>query len=384
MSPTPAAAQAAAVLPDYAGANLVGVVPGLMARPGQRPDWIPEAARDAEQVVLLVLDGLGWNQLQERLDRAPELAALSGHEITSVAPTTTACALTSLVVGAPPARHGIVGYRVAVETPTGHEVMNVLKWRTPSGDARPWVDPATFQSADPFGGRPVPVVSKADFAGTGFTVAHQRGSRQVGWYQVSGMTVETAALVAAGEPFVYAYYDGVDRIAHIHGFGPHYDAELLAADRIVGDLLDVLPPSAALVVTADHGQVQVGAAIVELDATVMEKVAMVSGEPRFRWLHTPTGSPEDVAELEVRCRELYGHQAWVATYAQVEADGWLGGPVSAEVRPRLGDVALVPFEAVAYVEPGDGVENRLMCRHGSLTAEEMFVPLIAGRGRLRA
>lgn len=384
MSLTPAAAGTTAVRPDYRAANLVGVVPGLMAPAGRRPDWIPAAARDADQVVLLVLDGLGWIQLQERLDRAPEMAALAGHRITSVAPTTTACALTSLVVGAPPARHGIVGYRVPVDTPHGTEVMNVLKWRTPSGDARPWVDPATFQSADPFGGRPVPVVSKADFAGTGFTDAHQRGARQVGWYQVSGMAVETAALVAAGEPFVYAYYDGIDRIAHIHGFGPHYDAELVAADRIVGDLLDGLPPTAALVVTADHGQVQVGAAIVVLDPRVMERVAMVSGEPRFRWLHTPTGAPAEVSELEGLCRDLYGHQAWVATYDQVEAEGWLGGPVSPEVRRRLGDVALVPFDPIAYVEPGDGMEHRLMCRHGSLTAEEMFVPLIAGRGRLRA
>lgn len=372
-----------AVLPEYGGANLVGVVPGLMAPSGGRPGWIPAAAGDAEQVVLLVLDGLGWTQLQTRLHLAPGLASLSGRAITSVAPTTTACALTSLVVGAPPARHGIVGYRLVVDGPTGPEVMNVLKWRTPSGDARPWVDPATFQRADPFGGRPVPVVSRADFAGTGFTDAHQRGARQIGWYQVSGMAVETAALVAAGEPFVYAYYDGIDRIAHIQGFGPHYDAELVAADRIVGDLLDVLPRTAALVVTADHGQVQVGAAVIELDRRVMEKVAMVSGEPRFRWLHTPTRSDAEISDLQAICRDLYGHQAWVVTYDEVEADGWLGGPVSPEVRSRLGDVAIVPFEPVAFLEPGDAAENRLMCRHGSLTADEMFVPLIAGRGRLR-
>ena len=46
----------------------------------------------------------------------------------------------------------------------------------------------------------------------------------------------SARLLRAGEPFVYAYYDGVDKVAHERGFGPYYDAELRAADRLVGDL----------------------------------------------------------------------------------------------------------------------------------------------------
>ncbi|MBV9662062.1 MAG: alkaline phosphatase family protein [Acidimicrobiales bacterium] len=370
------------MLPDYGGANLAGVVPALMEPPGQRPGWLPELARDADQVVVLVLDGLGWLQLQERLGRVPNLASMAGRPITSVVPSTTATALTSLVTGVPPAVHGIVGYRVVVPGPSGPEVMNVLKWKSPSGDARPFVDPNHFQLTDPFGGRPVPVVSKADFAGTPFTEAHQRGARQVGWYQPSGLAVEVGQLVAAGEPLIYAYYDGIDRIAHIQGFGPFYDAELIAVDRIVGDVLAVIPPDCALMVTADHGQVQVGANVVELDDGVLGKVAMQSGEARFRWLHTPGGSEEEAERLATQVAERYGHQAWVATYAEVEAQGWLGGPLTGELRARVGDVALVPFEPVAFLEPGEATESRLVCRHGSLTEDEMLVPLVAARGRL--
>ncbi len=370
------------MLPDYLGANLTGVVPGLMAPPDQRPGWLPAAARTAEQVVLLVLDGLGWRQMQERLTAIPHLASLRGGPITTVAPSTTACALTSLVVGAPPAVHGIVGYRVVVTGPTGPEVMNVLKWRTPSGDARAFVDPTTFQTGAPFGGRRVPVVSRAAFAGTAFTDAHQRGARQVGWYELSGLPVDVRAAVGDGEPFVYAYYDGIDRIAHVYGFDPHYDAELVAVDRLVGDLLDTLPASVALVVTADHGQVEVGPSVVQLEGDVMRLVSMVSGEARFRWLHTFSGEPDDARLLADHCLERFGHQAWVVTYDEMEAEGWLGGPLSPEVRARLGDVALVPFEAVAYLEAGEASENKLVCRHGSLTDDEMFVPLIASQGRL--
>jgi hypothetical protein len=260
--------------------------------------------------------------------------------------------------------------------------MNVLKWRTKSGDARPFADPATFQRLPPFGGRSVPVVSKAGFIGTGFTDAHQRGARQVGWFEPSALPVDVRRVVAEDEPFVYAYYDGVDRTAHVYGFDAHYDAELVAADRLVSDLLDVLPGSVAVVVTADHGQVDVGPRLVELDRSVTEHVALQSGEPRFRWLHCASKEPGAPDRLAAQCRSLYGDQAWVATYAEVSAAGWLGGPVDDELRPRLGDVALVPFAPVAFMEPGEAAESRLVCRHGSLTPAEMYVPFVAALGRL--
>jgi hypothetical protein len=331
-------------------------------------------------VVLLVVDGLGWMQLQDRMDLAPSLASMVGGPITSVAPSTTACALTSLVAGVPPVDHGIVGYRVVVEGPRGPEVMNVLKWRTSSGDARPFVDPSTFQSAEPFLGRPVPVVSRADFAGTAFTEAHQGNARQVGWVLPSGLAVEVRNCLEAGEPLVYAYYDGIDRVAHVKGFGQHYDAELMALDRIVGDLLDVLPDGAALVVTADHGQVEVGARAVELDRALHHLVDLVSGEARFRWLHAKDGTPRGVGALADRAREIYEREAWVLTRQEIEDRAWLGGRMSPRLRARVGDVALIPFMPVGYLDHDEG-ETALVCRHGSLTAAEMLVPLVAAPSR---
>ncbi len=57
---------------------------------------------------------------------------------------------------------------------------------------------------------------------------------------------------------MYAYYEGIDKVAHAQGLGDYFDDELRAVDRLVGDVLAVLPPGAVLVVTADHGQVDVG------------------------------------------------------------------------------------------------------------------------------
>ena len=54
------------VLPDYAGACISNIVPALLDGSIEAPSWIPPVALEADQVVLLVLDGLGWEQLQAR------------------------------------------------------------------------------------------------------------------------------------------------------------------------------------------------------------------------------------------------------------------------------------------------------------------------------
>jgi hypothetical protein len=349
-----------------------------MAPPGQRPSWIPEVARNARQVVLLVLDGLGWRQLDDNRCHAPTLSAMVGGPVTSVVPTTTATALSSLVTGSAPAAHGMVGYRLRVRGPEGaDEVLNVLRWRTRSGDARSFVPPVGFCRIPAFGGSPVPVVSRIEFTGTGFTTAHQGGAREVGYAVPSGMAVEVRRELAAGAPFVYAYYDGVDKVAHRSGLGEHYQAEVRAADRLVADVLSVLPPGAALVVTADHGQVSVGDRTSVLAPQVVAAATLISGEARFRWLHAAPGAHSDLLDA---ARDTYGHESWVASADEVIDEGWFGGPLEPEVRQRIGDVAVVPFAPVGYLDPDDTGDVRLICRHGSLTAEEMLVPLVAASG----
>ncbi len=365
------------VLPDYDGASLVNVVPSLLSLVGRghpegdRPAWLPAPVTEARQIVLLVLDGLGWEQLQQRRALAPTLAAAVGGPITSVAPSTTAAALTSLTTGLPPAAHGVLGYRVQLHG----GIFNVLKWRLDGVDARQRVPSSSFQPHPPFPGAPgTPVVSKVEFASTGFTAAHLGGAVLHGWHTSSGMKVEIARVVASGAPFVYAYYDGIDRVSHSSGLGEHYDAELTSVDRMVADLLETLPPEAVLVVTADHGQVHVGRTIEVVGGDLMDAVTLMSGEGRFRWLHTRAGAAEDVAQA---ARAAYGHVAWVYTRDEVIEHGLLGGEPLPAVADRLGDVALVPFDDTAFLDPADTGEQRLVGRHGSLTSAEMYVPLLA-------
>jgi predicted AlkP superfamily pyrophosphatase or phosphodiesterase len=348
-----------------------GIVPALFA-PGNAagPDWIPEPATQAAQVVLLVVDGLGWEQLQERRHVAPTLCGMTGGAITTVAPSTTATALTSITTGLTPGEHGLVGYRIDV----GGEVVNLLRWSTRHGDARRQVEPKITQPFVPFLGERVPVVGKAELEGSAFTEAHLRGSVPVGWRATSSMPVIVGNLLRAGERFVYAYYDGIDKIAHERGFGPFYDAELRAVDQLVADLLGVLPRGAALLVTADHGQVHVGERVVTPHADVLRLVRSQSGEGRFRWLHAKPGA---AADLLAAARQHHDAVAWVHSRAELIENGWFGPVVSPPVAARYGDVAVAAFEPVTFDDPLDSGPFPLVCRHGSLTSAEMLVPLLA-------
>jgi predicted AlkP superfamily pyrophosphatase or phosphodiesterase len=363
--------QTAPIVPDYGGACLSNVMPVLLERPDDRPDWMPPAALDADRVVLLVIDGLGWEQMQTRRHLMPTLSSMDGGPILSVLPTTTATALTSLTTGLTPGEHGVVGYRVHVHG----EVLNVLRWTTAAGDARQTIPAQKVQSSLPFLGHRPPVITRAEFARSGFTHAHLDGVRFNGYRMASSLVTEISRLTRSSEPFVYAYYDGVDKVSHEYGLGAHYDAEVAAVDRLVGDVLEAAAPGTAVVVVSDHGQVEVGDNVVPIAFEVIAHVSLQSGEGRFRWLHARPGRASLLVEASI---EAHGDTAWVRTRDQVVDEGWFGTYVSAEALARLGDVALVARADVAFIEPTDTGPFDLIGRHGSATAAEIRVPLLAG------
>lgn len=361
------------IIPDYGGANVRGIVPALLGPASWSsglPTWMPEPVASSKAVVLFVLDGLGWDQLQHHRDLMPTVASMVGGPVHTVAPTTTATALTSITTGLTPAEHGLVGYRIVL----GGEVVNLLRWSVEDQAVRRSHPPRDVQPFDPFLGQTVPVVSVAELETSAFSEAHLRGADPVGWRAASSIAVQARLEVEDGKRFVYCYYGGIDKIAHERGFGEFYEAELRAADRLVADVLAALPTGTALLVTADHGQVQVGDRIVTPSPQMLDGVVLQSGEGRFRWLHTSKGAIDDVAAA---ARSELGHLAWVVTREQMLDEQWFGPAMAPAVRSRLGDVALVAFEPVSFHDPADTGPFELICRHGSLTSAEVNVPLLA-------
>jgi hypothetical protein len=359
------------LLPSYDGACITNVVPALLHPPDRAPAWLPAAAFEAERVVLLVIDGLGWTQMATRTALTPVLAGLQGGPVTTVAPSTTATALTSITTGLPPGQHGTVGYRMAVDG----EVLNVLRWNTAAGDARQSIPPTKIQPLPAFGGQRPPAVTRAEFATSGFTAAHLDGTRFTGYRTLGTLVAEVVRLARAGEPLVYAYYEGLDKVSHEYGLGAPYDEELRWIDHLVSALLESLPAGTVLLVTADHGQVEVGDHVLELPGDVLTHVAMQSGEGRFRWLHARSGRGQALLDAAT---DLLGEHAWVRSRAASIAEGWFGPIVTPSAEGRLGDVMLAAKGDVAFHDPNDTGPYELMGRHGSVTEDEMLVPLLAG------
>jgi hypothetical protein len=297
------------------------------------------------------------------------LSSLAGGPITTVAPTTTSTALTSIATGLTPGEHGVVGYRINVHG----EVLNILRWSVAGRDARTSIPPDKVQDAPSFAGHRPAIVTRAEFRTSGFTDAHLHGARFNGWRTMGTLVGETARLLRENEPFVYCYYDGIDKVAHEYGLGDVYDHELRSVDRMVGDLIDVLPPGAALVITADHGQVDVGDNMITPAPEVMAQVASQSGEGRFRWLHAVRGSERSLLDA---AQSAHHDVAWVVGLEQILDEHWFGPTVTSDARARLGDVALVPFAPVAFHDADDTGPYVLLGRHGSMTSAEVMVPLL--------
>ena len=255
------------------------------------------------------------------------------------------------------------------------EILNVLRWQASGRDARASIPPDKVQVNEPFAGHRPPVVTRAEFRETGFTRAHLDRTRLTGYRVSSTLVTEVDHLLRRGEPFVYAYYEGIDKVAHEYGLGDFYDAELRNVDRIVADILEVLPPGAVLVVTSDHGQVDVGDRIITPAPEVMTHVDQQSGEGRFRWLHARPGHARHLLEAAT---DHHADTGWVVSVDQIVDERWLGPVVIDPARRMLGDVALVARDPVSYHDPADGGPFELIARHGSLTVDEMLVPLLVG------
>jgi hypothetical protein len=223
------------------------------------------------------------------------------------------------------------------------------------------------------------VVSNAKFADSGFSQAHLRGSAFLGYTDARGLVEQVGAGLRAGAPLVFAYLADVDRTAHECGMDHEvFMAALATADEVVGGIRRMLPGSGALIVTADHGHVTADPAERVDLAPLAPLVAATAGSARFRYLHARPGAAR---ELHAAAGELAGDRAWILDRDALVASGWLGPRVSPVLAGRLGDVVMVARGAATMVDAAEGRINTLVTVHGSVTADEMLVPLLSARGQ---
>ena len=355
------------IIPSGGEMSVSSIVPAIVMR--KSTSLVSEAVLASQSIVLFVVDGLGWHQIDRYRDQLPCLGEALGTPITTVAPSTTAAALTSICTGVLPGEHGVVGYKI--DTPQG--LLNCLRWTAGSKSMLKDLPPIDFQPVEPFLGARPPVVTRAEFRVSGFTQAHLRNGEFCGWWSPATLVTEIADQVKSGSPFVYAYYDGLDKVAHVHGMQRHYLDELKFVDALVERIIEELPEDVALLLTADHGMVEVGDQVFDLDEELVQRTSGTSGEARFLWLHAKDGRAEGLLEAA----QAHSDVAWIVAIEQILDECWFGAHVTPEARMRMGEVAIVAREPVALMDPRQPDAPQLVARHGSMTREEMLVPFIS-------
>jgi hypothetical protein len=377
--------------PAYGEATLADVLPGAASalgvpvhRDGLPPDplGLTEALAGAGRVAVLLVDGLGADLLRRHADVAPTLAALSTPvgDISAPCPSTTPVSLATLGTGLPPGSHGILGF--VTEVPGEGRLLNHVRW-TDDPDPRSWQPQRTvFEQATAAGVR-TSAVGPSLFAGSGLTEAVYRGADYPGSYSPGDLVAGLLhAVGSAPRTLAYGYIAELDLTGHLRGLdSPAWRAQVAIIDRMVEQVVDGLPDDAALLVTADHGMLDIPDDTrldVEDEPDLMDGVRLLAGEPRARYVHTEDGAADDVLH---RWRESLGHRAWVTSRDEAVASG-IFGPVTDEAAGRIGDVVVLARGTWAFTAPlSEPGPSSLAAYHGSLTETELAIPLLLARGR---
>lgn len=376
-------------IPRYGEASLAEVVPSVLAAFGLSRFENRLELEPVSSVALLVVDGLGWEQLLANPDAAPFMAdaAGGGRALTAGFPATTSASLGSLGTGLTPGQHGMVGYTVSA--PGLARPMNLLRWELygfgPPGDLLREVVPEQFQPSPTVmerardGGLQISLVGPPEHAESGLTRAILRGGRYLGAPSLPDVvTVTGRAIQEDPRTPVYAYHPFLDTTGHVKGVGSAEWLEHLSqVDRAVEAIAERLPPGGSLFVTADHGMVNLapGQKVDVAEAPeLVSGVRALAGEARARHVYCESSSVEDVLAT---WRERLGDRMWIVPGEQAIDEGWFGPRVEDRVRPRIGDVVAASHDSVGvFQREVDPLQAMLVGHHGSMTSAEQLVPLL--------
>jgi hypothetical protein len=188
-------------------------------------------------------------------------------------------------------------------------------------------------------------------------------------------------LLNAPRNFVFGYHPRLDAAGHVHGVSSQaWKDELVAVDHGVRVLAEQLPAETLLVISGDHGMVDLRPEE-RLDLAdhpdLKAGVRLLSGEARARYVSTEPGATGDVLSA---WRSKLGDRMWVWTREEAISTGIFGPSVSDPARERFGDIVAAAYGRVGIVERNvDPAQARLVGHHGSLTPEEQLVPLLVYR-----
>jgi predicted AlkP superfamily pyrophosphatase or phosphodiesterase len=332
------------------------------------PVRVQELLQDGHRSVgVVLLDAFGRRFLERYADH-PFLRRLAVTELRTQFPSTTTAHVTTMHTGLPVGEHGL--YEWNVYEPALDAIVTPLLFSF-AGDGerdtlRGHLDPATFidgqtlyQRLGAAGVRST-VMQPARFSPSTFDRVSTAGARLAPFSTLRGGVA--AFFDALAEPgYVYLYWDGIDAVGHAHG--PRSTEFDLMARRTLDAFehgVRSLPGGAVLMVTADHGQVEVDPArVLFLDELWPELPGLLTHRPagsaRDVFLHT-----RDADAVIAGLRERLGERADVRRADELVARG-----------PRLADVCVLPAPGLmAWLRSAADAAMRFRGHHGGLHPDE--------------
>ena len=345
---------------------------------------IIDLIREPHHLLFILVDGMG-SFVIDQLESSGLVRSGMRMEIDAVFPATTACAMTTLATATWPAEHGVPGwYGYLAERDIATTVLKFEErfQQRPLADlgvalAELWPLPPLLGVAE----RDVCVILPEPIAHSTYS-GYQTGGRQTRSYSALQQLPELigAALTASSPSFTYCYLPEFDALCHEHGARSEQAiAALRGIDALLGQVRDRLPSDARMLVSADHGLLDVADEDTYLlrhdDALLRQLRSAPCGEPRTPHLFVKEGEAAAVREALVEATA--GAFAFV-TQAEAERVELFGpGGLSAFARRRFGDligVALRPatLELALPLPPG---KAPMRGRHGGMAVAEVRVPV---------
>jgi predicted AlkP superfamily pyrophosphatase or phosphodiesterase len=397
-------------LPYYDGlslANLPGTVTQLLGAPafGRPPldnSLLESLGGPYKKVVFLLVDALGYRLLSDLMERVPGLVWTELREkgvfapITSVCPSTTASALTTLWTGVAPACHGIIGYEMWAKE-FGTVMNNIL--HSPAlargdvgGLARMGFNPHDFLNKPLLGthllenGVQPSAFIHYSIGHSGLSVMQMEDVDLKLYVDEADLSISLADYLngRAGErDYVYVYYSDVDTLMHRFSAGDERVGLQFTAfsDLFRKGFLDQLSPEVAedtlLILMADHGsrrtEIDPRYDLANHEELKSHLVMQPTCEHRLTFFYTKLGEEQAVRD--------YIEQHWPGEFLLLDSQAALqaglfgNGEIKEQAPDRVGDlIAVARRGAYFWWAP---TPNHMLGRHGGLSREEMLVPFMA-------
>jgi hypothetical protein len=379
------------VLPDYHGGSIVNLTASLIVALGGEEALYPPlrllppaSLQRSRNIVLLVIDGLGYDYLAQTGAGGALQCSLQGS-ITSVFPPTTASAITTFLTGSAPQQHALTGWHVYFKELGS--VLAVLPFRArhggpPLGEAG--IDAAALLGLVPLFDRIQArsyIVAPERIIRSDYNTALTGVAERRGYATLRQLFAATARILRASRErtYVYAYWPELDRLAHEHGIeSREAAAHLMELDAEFDGFLQLIRDSdTTLIVTADHGFTDTDPQhTIELDAhprLAQTLVLPLCGDRRVAYCYV---HPEQRGQFEQYVQTALAQDVELFPSAELIARGYFGlGPPHPRLRERVGDYTLVMRGNAAIKDWLLGERRYTQIGvHGGVSAAEMLVP----------